>query len=429
MRDHLMVRHKFAALRVWCGFSSIFFTLNPNEWSSTLTLKFCGPYNEEMRDFSLGLSDEEMAQVYGSLERGRKMHLLLMSGEDVVASTKCFWETFRLVFEEVLHCHPASHERRRGMQPPDGLICKDTPGSFAYISHFLVVVEPQMRKALHGHGLLGVVGFTQPEVFFALPGLAEKIKRAWHYVASICFRSVEAFAAHMHEPVHVSAALRTAPLMPVKKAQFDVIGPRRSAQVHAAQLVARGMAAKCPAQEQIKRPFTAWTPASLRDKDLSSGAWASLVVADVNAGNRACGNHVCRPDVCHKTSKGRDGYCRMMMWHYAKASVDGRDRVVKAHGRQLEPRWCKPATKDDPFPSAGVAGDFPPFHAMPPQAGMPSLETNHCFHVKSSPVVLETARCNNDVTPLLRISNALLDFLRKGMDAEHGDREPEPVCY
>ena len=85
-----MVRHKFAALRVWCGFRSIFFTLNPNEWSSTLTLKFCGPYNEEMQDFSLGLSDEEMAQVYGSLERGRKMHLLLMSGEDVVASTKCF---------------------------------------------------------------------------------------------------------------------------------------------------------------------------------------------------------------------------------------------------------------------------------------------------------------------------------------------------
>ena len=95
------------------------------------------------------------------------------------------------------------------MQPPDGLICKDTPGSFAYISHFLVVVEPQMRKALHGHGLLGVVGFTQPEVFFALPGLAEKIKRAWHYVASICFRSVEAFAAHMHEPVHVSAGCIT----------------------------------------------------------------------------------------------------------------------------------------------------------------------------------------------------------------------------
>ena len=41
MRYHLMVRYKFAALRVWCGFSAIFFTLNPNEWSSTLTLKLC----------------------------------------------------------------------------------------------------------------------------------------------------------------------------------------------------------------------------------------------------------------------------------------------------------------------------------------------------------------------------------------------------
>ena len=100
---------------------------------------------------------------------------------------------------------------------------------------------------------------------------------------------------------------------------------------------------------------------------------------------------------------------------------------MKAHGRELAPRWCTPATKDDVFPSAGVPGEFPPFHAMPPQAGMPRLETNHSYHVKSSPIVLETARCNNDVTPLLRISNALLDLLRQENDSESGDDEKQPV--
>ncbi len=71
-------------------FSFIFFTLNPNEWSSSLTLKFCGPYTEEVRDFSLELGDEEMTRIYGSLERGRRTRLLLMSVEDVVASTNVF---------------------------------------------------------------------------------------------------------------------------------------------------------------------------------------------------------------------------------------------------------------------------------------------------------------------------------------------------
>ena len=53
-------RIKFTALRIWNGMSVIFFTLNPSEWSSGLTLKFCGPYTEETRNFSLDLSEEEM---------------------------------------------------------------------------------------------------------------------------------------------------------------------------------------------------------------------------------------------------------------------------------------------------------------------------------------------------------------------------------
>ena len=53
-------RIKFTALRIWSGMSVIFFTLNPSERSSGLTLKFCGPYTEETRNFSLDLSEEEM---------------------------------------------------------------------------------------------------------------------------------------------------------------------------------------------------------------------------------------------------------------------------------------------------------------------------------------------------------------------------------
>ena len=115
-----------------------------------------------------------------------------------------------------------------------------------------------------------------------------------------------------------------------------------------------------------------------------------------------------------------------MMWHYCKASVNGIEKVVKAHGRELQQRWRAPTTERNVLPAAGGPRDFPPFHTMPPQAGMPALETNHCFHVKSSPIVLETARCNNDVTPLLRFSNALLDLLR--LDNDDADIE-KAMCH
>ena len=339
------------------------------------------------------------------------MGLFLMSGEDVVASTKAFWEIMRLVYEELCNTYPAFQKGNVCRMPPDGNICKDTPGIFGYLSHYLVAIEPQMRKALHGHGLLGVVGFTSPEEFFAQPGLADRVKRMWHYTASICFRSVEGYAAHMFEPERVKATLATAPLMPVTAKQSEALGPRRAATVYDAQLAARGMTEKCPPEALLKRTFTPWTPSDLRAADLSSGAWASLIVADVNAGNRACGNHVCRPEVCNKTTRGRDGYCRMNMWHYARILCNGKDKVVKAHGRELQRRWSVEATTENPFPAAGIPGEFPPFHTMPPQAGMPSLETAHAFHVKTSPVVLTTARCNNDVTPLIRISNNLRKLL------------------
>ena len=47
------IRYKFIAMRLWGGFSFVFFTLNPNEWGSPLTLRFRGPYSEELRSFSL----------------------------------------------------------------------------------------------------------------------------------------------------------------------------------------------------------------------------------------------------------------------------------------------------------------------------------------------------------------------------------------
>ena len=297
-----------------------------------------------------------------------------------------------------------------------------------------------LTEALHLHGLLSLHGFRHPEDFFSLPDLAVRIRRLWHFVASFCFRSVEAFAAHLHEPTACAETLSTIPLMPVKAAQQELLGQRRTREIYAAQLKARGMSSPTPKEDLKKTRFQPWTPSALRSGTLSSGEWASLVVADVNAGNQSCGNHVCIPEVCNKTRRSRDGYCRMIFWHYASILVEDKLKVIKVHGRELVPRWQPSvlqapdgpdlARRPCPLEAAGVENELPPFHLTAPQEGAPALETHHAYHVKNSPPVLLSARCNNDVGTILRISKQLLELLRRRENADSApadDIEEEKV--
>ena len=65
------------------------------------------------------------------------------------------------------------------------------------------VMEPQLRRALHTHGLLGIVGYIDPRDFFTSADLVQKLTKSWHYVASICFRRVEVSANCPNEPPSV----------------------------------------------------------------------------------------------------------------------------------------------------------------------------------------------------------------------------------
>ncbi len=84
-------------MRIWSGFSFVFFTLNPDEWGSPLTLTFMSPYYEAKRHFSLDLSDAEMQEFYGKLRREECMHLLRRSIQDPDASTEAFWALLEVV--------------------------------------------------------------------------------------------------------------------------------------------------------------------------------------------------------------------------------------------------------------------------------------------------------------------------------------------
>ena len=95
----------------------------------------------------------------------------------------------------------------------------------------------------------------------------------------------------------------------------------------------------------------------------------------VAASTRKTGNHVCRPDVCHKGRLGKQGFCRMLYWHWGKHTNEKKAIVAKrSHGLTLCPRWNGSAA--------------PPVHTAPPLFGSPALETTHPFHFKMNPAML-----------------------------------------
>ena len=163
--------------------------------------------------------------------------------------------------------------------------------------------------------LIQVLGFARPSDLFGNGEFACMFRRVWQYVASICFRSAEAFAAHTSEHA-ATTALQTSPLMPVTQKQQGMIGVKRTQEAIGAQLLARGLKATPTALSTRRGPFVYWTPERYNDPGLSSSTWAAETTHDVNAGCLKCGNHECRRDVCYKGRIGKQGFCRMLFWHW-----------------------------------------------------------------------------------------------------------------
>ena len=114
-------------------------------------------------------------------------------------ATRCFHWTVRLVIRCLFNC-----EVKPGAAL-DSIAAHETPGIFGYVRAFLGVVEPQMRKALHIHMLIQILGFSHPEDLFRDDFLPDVFRRLWYYVASISFRSTEAFADYLRAPAAMQA--------------------------------------------------------------------------------------------------------------------------------------------------------------------------------------------------------------------------------
>ena len=129
------LRHRFRAMRIWNGFSSLFFTLNPNDIKSPLTIAMVDKEKFHVRHFSLDLSDVSTDAYLAEMLSQRPRLLHEMVAQDPVAATRCFHYTVRLVINTLFSCTVP------GTPYADNLPGHVLPGVFGHISGYLGVVD------------------------------------------------------------------------------------------------------------------------------------------------------------------------------------------------------------------------------------------------------------------------------------------------
>ena len=137
------LRPRFTAMRLWGGCSFLFFTLNPHDIRSELTLVFLNHEHFRVKKFSLDFTDSDIDDYLADLLKNNRRRLHEMVAQDPLAATRCFHATVRVVIDSLYNCV------KPGKPYADCLPCREEPGIFGMIAGYLGVVEPQMRKALH----------------------------------------------------------------------------------------------------------------------------------------------------------------------------------------------------------------------------------------------------------------------------------------
>ena len=388
---------RFTALRIFNGCSSLFFTLNPNDIRSPLMIGLVNAEHFHIEKFSLDLEDAETEAYFSRLLGSNPRKLHEMVAQDPLAATRCFHLTVRLVIDTLFNC------TKPGEPFPDGIPAREVPGVFGYIAGYLGVVEPQMRKALHLHMLIQLHGFAHPRDIFGRGRLLDTFRRLWRFIASICFRSTEAFADFLGEDA-AKEALRAQPLLSLTESQRRMIGEARVRECMSAQLDARGLT-QMP-KVGPRPPAVSYTPLIYASPYASSSEWARFAAVDVLAMTLKAGNHVCRADVCHKGRIGRLGFCRMLFWHWARMRTrKGKMGAERRHGLLLQERWSGEGA--------------PPVQTVPPCKGSAALQVTTPFPIKLTPSVFLGPRCNHDLGVLLRFPVAL-DTLIKAEEVSGG---------
>ena len=150
---------KFESLRFYHGHAALFWTLNPRDGNNPLTIHYSTADAWKSHQVSLDLDELALHTALHDVRSKNSAALAELVISDPLAAAKCFHTTVRMTMELLFNSTRPAHEGARKTDLPlDGFAYQTNPGCTDFLSWYMGVVEPQLRKALHLHALLGVVG-------------------------------------------------------------------------------------------------------------------------------------------------------------------------------------------------------------------------------------------------------------------------------
>ena len=149
---------KIGSLRFYHGHAALFWTLNPRDTNNPLTIHFATNGAWKIHKVSLDLDELALHDALKDVRSKNSAALAELVISDPLAAAKCFHTTVEMTMELLFNSTRPVHKGAAPKHLPlDGFACQTNPGCAGFLSWYMGVVEPQLRKALHLHALLGVV--------------------------------------------------------------------------------------------------------------------------------------------------------------------------------------------------------------------------------------------------------------------------------
>eukprot|EP00435_Cladocopium_sp_Y103_P046459 s3073_g13.t1 len=383
------MRRELRSFQIWHGLPSIFLTLNPADTRHPFTLYYSSAAGN---DWVPVADDAALSSVL------KKVNLLHLVASDPVAVARAFHEHVRALLTHLLDCNGTIETLH-----PDGVAACLSGGVLGPIAGYYGVTEPQLRGSLHIHMLIHLYAFTTPAAFATtmrdiLPAFVQGLL-SW--VSSCVHTSLEALPRVWGIEDQQEEVFQHLQPLPYSQRQQDRLHLEvgHSWDFHLASTVWRFADAPSsldasppwsdPFQDGLagRGQFLPWPRSYLCSQatgDMSS--FVPLLLYDLRHSALNCCLHDCRARTCHKGFLGRLGYCRLGYWHWKQSLIDDAFVWQRCHGLPLHSRAC--------------------VGTVYPHENLLLTERHHPYHTRFNAALLATAKCNHDVSVLVRAPSA-----------------------
>ena len=150
--------YKMRALRVWCGCSFLFFTLNPLDQHHPLFVSYLNSQTQEVDKIDLRAPDPAINAFFQRALADDKHFFQRMVVKYPCAAMRCVRFIMERTIDTLLNCSPPANKKPT-QQHLDLIASNTEPGVWQHIAAYFGVIETTKSLREHLHMLVHLVGF------------------------------------------------------------------------------------------------------------------------------------------------------------------------------------------------------------------------------------------------------------------------------